>query len=120
MRKAAMAERRRVGNAELESDPVHIRKKRKHDANHEQRPGNDAASCKTCCGERHNWMRQERGHLHRLFVRQPKRELARTSSYTHSTMRTATIAALQIGSQAAGTAATLDRILSYANAIRDA
>ena len=48
------------------------------------------------------------------------RERARTSSYTRITMRTATIAALQIGSQAAGTAATLDRILSYANAIRDA
>jgi nitrilase len=35
-------------------------------------------------------------------------------------MRSATIAALQLGSQAAGTAATLDRILSYADSIRKA
>jgi nitrilase len=35
-------------------------------------------------------------------------------------MRTATIAALQIGSQPDGTAATLDRILSHASAIRNA
>jgi nitrilase len=35
-------------------------------------------------------------------------------------MRSATIAALQVGSQAAGTAATLDRILSYADKIREA
>jgi nitrilase len=36
------------------------------------------------------------------------------------TMRTATIAALQIGSHADGTAATLDRILSHTNSIRNA
>jgi nitrilase len=36
------------------------------------------------------------------------------------TMRTATLAALQIGSQPDGTAATLDRILSYASSIRNA
>jgi nitrilase len=35
-------------------------------------------------------------------------------------MRTATIAALQLGSQPDGTAATLDRILSHASAIRNA
>lgn len=35
-------------------------------------------------------------------------------------MRRATLAALQIGSQAGGTAATLDRILGYAGAIRNA
>jgi nitrilase len=35
-------------------------------------------------------------------------------------MRTAIIAALQIGSQPDGTAATLDRILSHASAIRNA
>src|ERR1043165_8904072 len=35
-------------------------------------------------------------------------------------MRSATIAALQVGSQVAGTAATLDRILSYADKIREA
>jgi nitrilase len=35
-------------------------------------------------------------------------------------MRSATIAALQVGSQTAGTAATLDRVLGYADAIRNA
>ena len=35
-------------------------------------------------------------------------------------MRTATIAALQLGSQPEGSAATLDRILGYSSAIRNA